>query len=178
MRSQKSSAVLLALITQLKKSGSWCGETHIQKSVFVFQELCDSLLTFEFVLYKHGPFSFDLRDKLTEMRADGLIELGFHPYPYGPSLVVTDEGKKFQSNYPKTIMSQKESLKFVATNLGKKKVDELERLATALYVTLREPGCEEDPEACAKKITELKPHIPLSNALEAKVIVDAMMSKA
>lgn len=177
MNSQKSSAVLLALITQLKKSGSWCGETHIQKAAFVLQELFDTSLGFDFVLYKHGPFSFDLRDKLTEMRADCFIELEMQAYPYGPSLVVTDEGKDFQSNYPKTIRSLKEPLEFVATNLGKKKVEELERLATALYVTKREPGCKGDAGACAKKITELKPHILLSDALEAKEIVDEMLSK-
>jgi hypothetical protein len=42
-------------------------------------------LGFEFILYKHGPFSFDLSDEITAMRADALLQ--YQPrQPYGPSL--------------------------------------------------------------------------------------------
>lgn len=177
MDSQKSCAVLLGLLEELKKKGSWCGETHIQKAIFSLQELFDTELGFEFLLYKHGPFSFDLRDKLTELRADGLIGLEMQPYPYGPSLVLTDEGYKFLSQFPKTLQKVKEPLEFVGRNLGSKKVEELERLATALYVTKTEPEFAKNVEACAKRIMELKPHIPRTDALRAKEIVDEMLSQ-
>ena len=69
----KNITILLQLIESLRKNGSWCGETHIQKAIYSLQQLKGVPLNFNFVLYKHGPFSFDLRDELTAMRADGLI---------------------------------------------------------------------------------------------------------
>jgi hypothetical protein len=62
------------------------GETHMQKATFFLQELIKVPLGFEFLLYKHGPFSFDLRDELTFMRAQGFLRLE-PQYPYGPTLV-------------------------------------------------------------------------------------------
>jgi uncharacterized protein YwgA len=41
---------------------------------------------FEFILYKHGPFSFDLRDELGSLRTDGFIEWELKSERYRPSL--------------------------------------------------------------------------------------------
>ena len=57
-------AVLTKLTEKLHESGSWCGETHLQKAAYFLQELFNVLLVYEFILYKHGPFSFALRDEL------------------------------------------------------------------------------------------------------------------
>ena len=66
-RLQRAS-VLLALNEQLRAAGSWAGETHMQKATYFLQHLMGVPLAFDFILYKHGPFSFDLRDELTAMR--------------------------------------------------------------------------------------------------------------
>jgi len=42
------------------------------------------------VLYKHGPFSFDLSDELASMRADALLEWEIKPEPYGNALKTTN----------------------------------------------------------------------------------------
>jgi len=39
------------------------------------QDLMRVPLELEFILYKHGPFSFDLRSELTSLRADELVKL-------------------------------------------------------------------------------------------------------
>lgn len=88
MNRLKKDALLCELADQLRHSGSWCGETHVQKATYFLQELRRVPLEFEFVLYRHGPFSFDLRDELTAMRADGFLDLSERG-PYGPSLVPT-----------------------------------------------------------------------------------------
>jgi uncharacterized protein YwgA len=62
-------SLLLTMNEELRRAGSWAGETHMQKAIFFLQELIKVPLGFEFLLYKHGPFSFDLRDELTFMRA-------------------------------------------------------------------------------------------------------------
>ena len=84
--------VILALLKELKLRGSWCGETHLQKSVYFLQELLRVPLGFEFVLYKHGPHSFDLSDEFTASRADLMVEVKLNP-PYGPSLLPTSRSQ-------------------------------------------------------------------------------------
>lgn len=174
----KTEAILVSLIERLHKGGSWCGETHIQKAVYMFQKLFHvPFVDFDFVLYKHGPFSFDLRDKLTEMRANGLIEVRVMPAPYGPSLVPTSRGIDLLQSHPKAIQTQESAIKFVATKLADKRVEQLERLTTALYVSETEPSIQKDKKAIARRITELKPHIGFEKALEAKEMIDQLMSE-
>jgi len=66
----RRAALLTQLIERLRRRGSWCGETHVQKATLFLQDLTRIPMGFDFILYKHGPFSFDLRDELTSLRAD------------------------------------------------------------------------------------------------------------
>ena len=90
MESFQRASILLTLNEELRRAGSWAGETHMQKAAFFLQELMHVSMGFDFILYKHGPFSFDLRDELTFMRAQAFLRLE-PQYPYGPTLV---EGEK------------------------------------------------------------------------------------
>jgi hypothetical protein len=76
-------AVLAGLARRLDERGSWSGETHLQKAAYLLHELTDVPFEFEFILYKHGPFSFELRDELSAMRADRLLERQPQPAPMG-----------------------------------------------------------------------------------------------
>ena len=97
MERLQRASVLLTLNEELRKAGSWAGETHMQKAVFFLQELMNIPLDFDFVLYKHGPFSFDLRDELTFMRAQGYFRLE-PQYPYGPTLVGGEKSELLRRN--------------------------------------------------------------------------------
>lgn len=158
----KKIALLLSLVSQLKEKGSWTGETHIQKATYLLQEIKGINLNFQFILYKHGPFSFDLRDELTAIRADGLVGIKQN-FPYGPSFYVTDEGSKFLEKLPQTISENSLKITEIADMCGSKDVSELERLATALYVTRENI----EPENRAKRLNSLKPHISIEKAQEA-----------
>jgi uncharacterized protein YwgA len=170
MKRMQKDAVLLSLMNEMKAKGSWCGETHIQKAAYFLQELLEVPMNFEFILYKHGPFSFDLSDEVTAMRADGLIEYKTR-LPYGPSLFPTKEGQEFLNKYPKTLDKYAGKVHFIAEKIGTMGVAELERLATALYVTLNEMNEGKTREMW---ITKLKPHIKIDEAEEAVRNVDAM----
>jgi len=174
MERLKRDAILLSLINEMKARGSWCGETHIQKATYFLQELLGVPLGFEFILYKHGPFSFDLSDEITSMRADALIRYQTRE-PYGPSLFPTDESKEFLYQYPKTVENHAKEIQFVAEKIGNLGVAELERLATALYVTFNEDGQRVSRE---DRIIELKPHIKIDEAREAVKSVDAILNEA
>jgi hypothetical protein len=177
MTKAKKTALIAALNQRLRAHGSWCGETHIQKAMYFLQELAGVKTDFDFILYKHGPFSFDLRDLLGEMRADQILVVQQQPYPYGPSLVVPPEQERtLQRRFPHTLRRYSDRLEFVGSELGRKRVSELERLATALYVTRENPSAPVNTRA--RELTTQKPHISFDEAVEAVRAVNEMDSRA
>lgn len=168
---RKHGAIIAELADKLRSMGSWCGETHIQKSLFVGQELLGIPTDFDFILYKHGPFSFDLREALAEMRADGLLIPEPHP-PYGPSLVTTPESHELRESFPNTLKSVRPHLDFIAEWLGDRGVFDLEQIATALYVLL--PNMNMSDEKAATLLTEIKPHIA---NFQARSAIDELREK-
>lgn len=165
MERTKKAALLTRLVEELREQNSWCGETHIQKASLFLQDLTKVPLGFEFVLYKHGPFSFDLRDELTSMRADELLEL--EPQgPYGPRIGTTERTKSIQKVYPRTLAKYDGQITFVAKKLGGKGVAELERVATAYFLT-EKAGRAGSVEERAARLTKVKPHISREDALNA-----------
>jgi uncharacterized protein YwgA len=175
MNETQAKVVLTALIESLRERGSWCGETHVQKNAYFLKELLGVPFEYDFILYKHGPFSFELRDELTGMRADGLLELEARPYPYGPSLVATDVSLSLEERFPKTLATYKDAIDFVTDHLGSQGVVPLERLATALMVT-RETKEELTVDERARRLTALKPHVSIDAARRAVEEVDSMVA--
>ncbi len=176
MNRMQRAAVVVSLVKELKAKDSWCGETNVQKACFFLQELTDVPLGLEFVLYKYGPYSFELTDELTAMRADSFLALRTRDPRYGPCYVPGDLAESLLHNYPKTVDRSSNEVEFVAQHLGSKGVADLERVATALYVR-KELGID-DINDRADKITELKPHISLQDARAAIKEVDKMMGDA
>lgn len=153
----KRAALLTKLMAQLREHNSWCGETHVQKAVFLVQELMQIPLELEFLLYRHGPYSFDLRDELTGLRADGLVRLEPR-WPWGPHFVPTEHSAYIQGLYPCTLRRYEERLMFVAAALGSKGVAALERLATAFYA-LDRPETGDTVVQKVAWIRRRKPHV-------------------
>ena len=176
MKRSQRAALLTLLNRQMLKRGSWCGETHIQKATFFLQELLGVEANFEFILYRHGPFSFELRDELSSMQADGLLELTVRREGYGPTYVPTSFSETFLERFPKTTARYIKQIEFVSDELTDKGVAELERLATALFVANRE-GVR-DVEQRAERLVELKPHISPIDALSASEYVDRLIRKS
>jgi hypothetical protein len=166
VKRREREAVVTTLIDELDKRGSWCGETHVQKAMFFVQEMAEVDLGFDFILYKHGPFSFDLRDELTAMRADLLLDLEVRALGYGPRLRPMKNAWAMVKRYRDTVERVRPRIQFVAERFGDRPVTELERLGTALYVARRKkPG--ETPETQAQEIHRLKPHVSVEQAREA-----------
>lgn len=164
MNSARRTAIVSALAKSLASRGSWCGETHLQKATFFLERLMGVRLGFDFILYKHGPYSFDFRDHLAAMRADRYLDVRVQPEPYGPSLQPTPRGERLALRSP-AVARHRAAIDWVAETLGGRRVSELERLATALYFESRMPAST--PADRAKQIHELKPHVSYQQALEA-----------
>lgn len=171
----KRAALLTALAENLRKKGSWCGETHLQKATFFLQELQKVPVGYDFILYKHGPFSFELRDELTAMRSDGLFDL-LQQWPYGPTLIPTAKSKFVRQEYAKTLEKYKKQLNFVGDQLGRQNVSDLEKLATALYIRMEASSKSETQRA--KYLHSLKPHVSLDDSLEAVKTVEGIVKLA
>lgn len=171
MKRLQRAIILVELAERLSASGSWCGETHMQKAVFFLQQLLDVPLGYSFILYKHGPFSFDLRDELTGLRADDVFTLQARPAPYGPRLLPTQLAVDLKSKFKRTRKQYAQQVEFVAHKFGNKRVTELERLGTALFVTAE---CSQDTSVAdrAEMISKLKPHINLDSARQAVGVID------
>lgn len=180
MKRLQRASIILSLIERLKENGSWCGETHIQKAVYFLQELIEERTGFDYILYKHGPFSFDLRDELTAYRADGLLDIIANPVPYGPSLYPTETGKALVDRYPKTVGKHMAIIDLVVEALATKRVSELERLTTALYVSRHKEqlAIKDGVEDIARKINELKPHVSVEEATHALAELEAIFKEA
>jgi uncharacterized protein YwgA len=176
MTEEQKDVVLLSFIDLLREKGSWCGETHVQKGTYFLQELLQVPLEFEFIFYKHGPYSFDLNDEITSLRADLLLAVKSRE-PYGPTILFGENALTFLERFPKTRERYRTQAEFVAKRLAKKDVKELERLATALFVTKNEIS-DVSIEARAAKINELKPHVPLNLAQEAVEEFDRLADEA
>jgi len=155
-------SLILELAASLKENGSWAGETHIQKAGYFLTSLLQVPLEFEFILYKHGPFSFELREALTDMEAQGFIKWNPMP-PYGPSITMGELAEPLRVGFDELSKQYKKQIEFVAEQLGSKNVASLERIATALYVT-REGFTG---SSRVGRIRALKPHVEVALAEEA-----------
>jgi len=170
-------AIIVGLARRLHDRGSWAGETHLQKATYLLHELWDVPFDFEFILYKHGPFSFELRDELGSMRADHLLTREPQAPPYGPRILVTERGGELEERFGRTMERYGAALDWVADRLGDRGVSELERLATALWVTRELP---EDSTVAdrAAALTSVKPHVSSTDAAETVGEIDEMLAGA
>lgn len=177
MKRLAQEAVLVSLTRRLREHGSWAGETHVQKATYLVDELLDVPLDFPFILYKHGPFSFELRDELGSMQSDRLLTREAQPPPYGPRLLATSRGEELESRFPKTMAKYGPRLDWIAEQLSDSRVLELERLATAMWVTKQE-DVEDSVIARAEAVNDIKPHVSVEEAAKAVEKIDELGAKA
>lgn len=176
MKRRQREAILVALAKRMRKHHSWCGETHIQKATYVLEELLGVPLDFGHVLYKFGPFAYDLRDELATMRADGFLDVeavsGF-----GPRLAPTAAAdRQLLAKWPQTLGRYEKQLDFVAKHFGSKGVGELERLATALWVQKEAPHANQQQQA--RRLHQIKPHVSIESASDALEMINRWRDEA
>lgn len=176
MKEAPRAALIAELVRKLRDRDSWAGETHVQKTSYFLQEMMKVPLELRFTLYKFGPFSFDLRDQLTEMRSLDQLALEPQPRPYGPKLTVGNGVEQLRTRFPKTLRRYDGALEFVADEIGVMGVGPLERLATALMVSRELPGAP--VEERAQQLHRYKAHVGMEQAREAVLRVDGLRDQA
>jgi hypothetical protein len=149
----------------------------VQKAAYLAQQLMHAPFQYNFRLYRHGPYSFDLTDELASMRADDALQLRSQEYPYGPSLWPTERGERIMKEYSALVKEYDRAFSFIAKWFGGKHVKELERLATAYLVTREMPAGSPQRDR-AERLHDLKPHISLEFAIDAIREADQMVTAA
>ncbi len=173
MSNLEQSCLILNLALALKDNGSWAGETHIQKGGYFLSKLLAVPTGVKFILYKHGPFSFELRELLTDMEALGFLKWNSIP-PYGPSISEGPLSSQLRAKFSNLADRYNRQIDFVARHLGERNVASLERLATALYVT------EEGYTGSSRvgRLVALKPHVDILLAEKAVEEFDRIKNEA
>lgn len=174
MEKLERKAILFKLIEEMNEKGSWSGETHVQKAVYFLQRGCKVPIDYDFILYKYGPFSFELKEDLIEMKIKDFISEILKP-PYGPSLTPGGKFEIYRELFLRNVQKYKEQLTFVAENISNYPVDSLEKVSTALYV-LKEEKLDDDKKVAAR-INSLKPHISIREAEDAVKKVRSLFSR-
>ena len=171
MKRLEQRAVLVRLIERLNNKGRGCNEVYIQRAVYVIQSLCRVNLDFSFVLYKYGPFSFDLQDELTICRADGLLSIETHAV-VGATFAATELGRRLMGRFSVT---NDFTVKFeeLVTWVSECSITQLDKLSTAIYV-IREmkTGSQKDK---ARRLLQVNPQI---SAVEVDEILSQTESKS
>jgi uncharacterized protein YwgA len=174
-------ALVLEVVSQLHANGSWTGKTHVQKAFFLLQsrsalqkktDFTENKLTshdspFEFVLYRHGPYSFELEHAIEEMSSYKALRI--EPMnSYGVSLWGSTNVAFLREKAPLT-EEEKAEINSVCRFIGNHDVKTLEQWATAVWIRQREGICE-TPEV-AKRLHEVKPHISVADAMLADTTI-------
>jgi len=146
--------------------------------MYLLQDLLDVPIEFPYILYRHGPFSFDLSDALTALRADELLVLEPQAPPYGPRYAPTKMSARLEDAYDETLTTYDGELSFAADVIDGRSVGDLERLATALYVTKRrESEHDGSVQSRAECLNRLKPHVSVQAAAKAVEEIDKLIAQ-
>jgi uncharacterized protein YwgA len=149
-------ALILEMIEQLNRWGGSSGKTHVQKGLFLLQAVRpSSSIPFLYVLYKHGPYSFQVEHELEEMKSYAAItsrpvlDYGF---AFAPGLMAGFiHGKVRISDL------QKRRIGKVCQFISQKSAAELERISTVAWIDRREGIKRKRPNV--DRLVRLKPHV-------------------
>ncbi|MGO8670800.1 MAG: hypothetical protein ACLQVD_05475 [Capsulimonadaceae bacterium] len=156
-------AYILETVEALKKHGSWCGKTHVQKTLFLLQQLQDESVPFQYVFYKHGPYSFEVESEIEQMKSYGAINI--EPVAGYGVVINPDRNADYIRRKGDLSTEMKVAIEALCQYTGPMGVAELERVSTSAWVRFRENI--RDPDAVATRIHTLKPHISPEEARKA-----------
>jgi hypothetical protein len=163
----RKQAFILEVIRVLQLNKSAVGRNNIQKALFFINETASFKSPFDFVLHRQSPHSFDLDSEIDEMKTNSTLIS--RPSPgYGDELLAGVNAPVVVGRSP-LLPTEKQSVAAVGEFVGRKTVEELEKIAAVVWVRSRERLW--DRMQVANRVNALKPHISIVEALAADGIV-------
>jgi len=169
----KQAAILGTFVETVRATGHACGETLLQKAAYVMKELFGVPLSDEFRIHYYGPFSFQLRNRLSLLEAEEFLRVS--PRDMGVTYDIGERFSQLRELFPNTIAKYQPAIDFAASQLGSLGVKELEPLTTALFVSRQQPDA--DANARATKLMLIKPHVKSAEARAAIEKVDGWIAQ-
>jgi hypothetical protein len=169
----KRHALILSVIKKLRARGSWTGKTHLQKALALLADTTDITVPFTFVLYKHGPYSFDVEAELEQMRSYAAVDIQPNSDGYGVT-IHPGEMASFVREQAAIEFAEDLALEWVCDLVGTRTVSDLERIATAAWIRRREGIA--DTRKVAERLHQLKPHVSVADAEAACSELSAVMA--
>ncbi|MGV3719874.1 MAG: hypothetical protein ACO1SX_03105 [Actinomycetota bacterium] len=168
--------LVASLVEAMRQAGSWCGRTHIQKSLFALQTLFEPEpeLRYQYVLYRHGMYSFELDRDIAELEFYGGLARE-EQRPYGPRYAAPGL-QAFKQRVGVSLTDWTSALEFIAREVGTGNVRELEALTTVMYVStdLSERSANPTTQLKLRRVHELKPHLSMDEIAEAQSTYDRL----
>ncbi len=159
----KKHALILDVVEELKGYESRAGKTHVQKAFSLLNARGDIPIPFQFILYKHGPYSFDIEEEMELMKSYSAL-ISVPVQEFGVMLSSGNMADYVKQRAPLSIEEMK-AIKRVCEFVGKRNVLELERISTAAWIRTQENI--QDTNKVAQRLHELKPHVTVEDALKA-----------
>ncbi len=165
---------VVAAARALKKNGSWTGRVHLHKHLFVTQVLRLANPPFGFLLYDYGPYSFDLDREIIELELTGRLGRWYPQPGFGPQYEPTAQGLALEASLDS---ASRDAIDRTAQALGARKAQELELIATCLWVEKIEQI--RDDENLIPRVRQIKPkygEVAVRSALEdTRALSDALL---
>ena len=132
MNRSKRIAIITKLIKEMIEAGCLHSEWYVQKACYFLQEAMRVPLGYEFFCHHGSPYSFELRDEITGMRADGLIRLKPNR-AYTPSVCVTSNVERLHDDFTHTLKRYGEYIGFTVDVFAGRTFNEIEDISIALW---------------------------------------------
>ncbi len=166
MKRLQRATLIVEMLDEIIKKGSWAGETHLQKCLYFLQNMRNVPIGYEFQLYRYGPFSFDLRDDIARLQAEEVLNLSPRSSSYGSSLEPSKTSLLLlHKHFFSTLKKYQVEICFVANHFGSLNARDLERLATAYYFHLKD--CNSSNEEIGERVNGVKSHISIADGAVA-----------
>ena len=130
-------AIILEVIEQLANHGSWTGKTHVIKTLYLLKSTGKIEVPLEFLLYKHGPYSFEVESEIEEMLSYSAINYSNRMQGYGRSFNA-GENTEFVKKNGQLKAEVKDIIEKVCKFVNNRDVRELEELATVAWIQKEE----------------------------------------
>ncbi|MDI3498116.1 hypothetical protein [Archaeoglobus sp.] len=143
----KKDDLILYVVKKLNEVGSWAGNTHIQKIIYLAQSASNSDL-YDFALYHYGPYSFELREDVDFLTISNYLERDVDEFGYHYRL-----SRPLEPSIP---TEMQEKIDKIVKVFGKAPTTLLELITTVDFVARKHPTKNEDE--IVDTVRQIKPH--------------------
>jgi len=175
---QKKQALVLFIVRKLSEQKGWHGPVFVQRFIYLLQELLDVPLDLFFILYKHGPYSFELAETLTFLTANYLLEFKLPLNHLSPTLVPGKHAAYYDKKFKAEMDAINPRVTWLITKVNDMDFGKLTLLTFALYVLkqLRVQG--KDEKKLISEMHQIRPVFSKKQITEAVEALKKLMNEA